>query len=67
MMRVRSATLLCLLLAVGCSFGPAMLPRTHLGYNEAIRQATTEELLLNIVRLRYLDIPYFLSIDASIQ
>lgn len=39
----------------GCSFGPGQLKQGHLAYNTAVKQAADDELLLNIVRLRYLD------------
>jgi hypothetical protein len=45
------------LVGVGCSFGPRALERTHGGYNQAYRRVDSEELLLNIVRLRYNDPP----------
>jgi hypothetical protein len=45
-----------LLCAVGgCSFGPRALENSHGKYNEAVKQVTEEELLLNIVRFRYND------------
>ena len=37
----------------GCSFGPKVLERTHGRYNESIRHVEEEELLRNIVLLRY--------------
>jgi len=46
-----------LLCAGGCSFGPRALENTHGKYNEAVAQVTEEEMLLNIVRLRYNDHP----------
>jgi hypothetical protein len=39
----------------GCSFGPKALENTHRKYNEAIKEVAEEELLLNIVRMRYND------------
>src|SRR5262245_41896770 len=41
--------------AGGCSFGPKALERSHLKYNEAVQQVDCEQLLLNLVRLRYTD------------
>ena len=43
--------------SLGCSFGPRALEKSHGRYNEAYRQIDSEELLLNIVRLRYGDPP----------
>jgi hypothetical protein len=39
----------------GCAFGPRVLHHTRLPYNAALKDTTEEQLLLNIVRLRYLD------------
>ena len=36
-------------------FGPRQLERGHSAYNRAVKSASDEELLLNVVRLRYLD------------
>jgi len=56
-------TALAVLLA-GCSFGPRHLQDGHLAYNEAVRASSDKELLLNIVRLRYLDTIEFLSVNS---
>jgi len=57
--------MLILLLVVGCrTTGPKQLKRGHLAYNESVRVATDHELLLNIVRLRYLDTIEFLTTNA---
>jgi hypothetical protein len=55
----RSSILFCLVClgCLGCSFGPRALEKTHGQYNEAYRRVDSEELLLNIVRLRYGDPP----------
>ena len=51
-------------LAAGCrSFGPHALEQTRLPYNEAVKVTTEQQLLLNIVRLRYTDTPSSLSIS----
>ena len=51
----------------GCEIlGPRALRAGRTDYNEAIRATEIEELLLNIVRLRFSDEPYFLQI-ASIS
>jgi hypothetical protein len=42
------------------SFGPRELRQGHLAYNTAVKATMDEELLLNIVRLRYLDTLEFL-------
>jgi hypothetical protein len=56
--------LLISFLLAGCSFGPKQLNDGHLAYNETVRQSSDQELLLNIVRLRYLDTIEFMSISS---
>jgi hypothetical protein len=51
-------------LAVGCVFGPRQLEKGHLAYNDAVKAAADDELLLNIVRLRYLDTLDFVAITS---
>ncbi len=47
----------------GCKqFGPGALREGRMGYNAAIQQTADQELLLNIVRLRYRDTPSVLQI-----
>jgi hypothetical protein len=58
------AGLLAVLVPAGCSFGPKMLERTHGLYNESVKQTYEEQLLLNIVRLRYNDTPAGLDVTA---
>jgi hypothetical protein len=51
-------------LPLGCrSFGPRALEQTRLPYNEAVKVTTEQQLLLNIVRLRYTDTPSSLAIS----
>ena len=61
--RPRSSSAPCLLLAGGC-FGPATVRQTRDRYNEAIRETNNEELLLNLVRLRYNEHPSFLPVTG---
>ncbi|MDE0285889.1 MAG: hypothetical protein OXN26_15235, partial [Gammaproteobacteria bacterium] len=46
----------------GCqsAFGPQALERTHPAYNEAIIASINEQMLRNLVRMRYRDVPFFL-------
>src|SRR5262249_7931184 len=37
----------------GCAFGPKVLEKSHGRYNEAVRRVDEEQLLRNIVRMRY--------------
>ncbi len=49
------------LAASGC-LGPAAVRSTRLRYNEAVRSTNDEQLLLNVVRLRYADTPVFIDL-----
>ncbi|MFO0879935.1 MAG: hypothetical protein U0840_21525 [Gemmataceae bacterium] len=53
-----------LLSGVGCALGPRTIEHSRLRYNEAIKTTTEQQLLLNIVRLRYIDTPSSLSISS---
>jgi len=58
-------TTLVLLLCAGCSaFGPSALETSRLQYNEVVKKTTEEQLLLNIVRLRYTDTPSSLAVSV---
>lgn len=58
------ASCLFVQLISGCSVGPQMLQGVYLSYNDRVRATADEELLLNIVRLRYLDTIEFLAINS---
>lgn len=49
---------------LGCALGPRSVEQSRLRYNEAVKTTTEEQLLLNIVRLRYIDTPSSLSIAS---
>jgi hypothetical protein len=55
--------LLACLSAGGC-LGPTAVSRTRTRYNEVYRATNDEQLLLNIVRLRYADSPIFIDLSA---
>src|SRR5262249_29813915 len=57
------AVALFALLAGGCAFGPRPLECSQRPCHEAVKQVTEEELLLNLVRLRYND--DFVHLDMS--
>ncbi len=58
-------TLLVAALLTGCSsFGPSALNQSRLQYNEAVKTTGEQQLLLNIVRLRYTDTPSSLAVSA---
>ena len=50
----------------GCqsAFGPQALARTHPAYNEAIISSINEQMLRNLVRMRYRDVPFYLEIGS---
>jgi hypothetical protein len=57
-----------LVLAVGCkSLGPRTIPSDRFNYNAAGAQSTSEQLLLNIVRLRYGEPTYWLEISSMLS
>ncbi|MCY2985155.1 MAG: hypothetical protein NTY15_16140 [Planctomycetota bacterium] len=49
---------------VGCSLGPRTLMHSRLRYNDAVKTTSEEQLLLNIIRLRYTDTPSSLAISS---
>jgi hypothetical protein len=52
------------LTATGCSFGPRALEDSHGRYNTALKQVFEEQLLLNLVRVRYNDDPVQLDVSS---
>jgi len=56
----------CSLALSGCQswYGPSALNETHPAYNQAMVNSLSQEMLLNLVRLKYRDRPYFLSINT---
>lgn len=50
--------------AAGCSLGPRSLSAERIRYNEAVKASSEEQLLLNIVRLRYTDTPSSLGVTS---
>ena len=63
--RLASAVVLCCALAGGgCSFGPQTLERSHGRYNEAIRRVDEEQLLRNLVHMRYNESPLNLNVSS---
>lgn len=53
-------------LLTGCQsyFGPSALRNTHPAYTQAIVTSLNQEMLLNLVRLKYRDQPYFLRVSS---
>ena len=48
----------------GCAFGPKVLEKTHGRYQESVRTVNEEQLLRNIVHLRYNEIPFELNVSS---
>ncbi|QDV85809.1 hypothetical protein [Planctomycetes bacterium TBK1r] len=67
--RVSKIALLLVIAACccGCRLGPKSLQNSRLPYNHAVQQTAQEEMLLNLVRLRYAEPPEFLSIPNITQ
>jgi hypothetical protein len=59
----RLALLIACLSASGC-LGPAAVRSTRLRYNESMRVTNDQQLLMNLVRLRYADSPIFIDLPS---
>jgi hypothetical protein len=56
------------LLGVGCkSVGPQAVTRDHLRYNKAVADAWKDQMLLNLVKTRYLDLPIYLDVGQIVS
>ncbi|MFC1516313.1 hypothetical protein ACFL7E_06090 [Thermodesulfobacteriota bacterium] len=52
----------------GCTnIGPKTVPRDRFDYNTAITDSWKEQTLLNIVRLRYADMPFFVEVASVVS
>lgn len=56
-----------LLVSCRASIGTVELPLDRFSYNETLQYSDMQQQLLNIVRLRYSDPPYFLSINSIVS
>ncbi len=65
---IASAALVLAALAfflTGCgTMGPSVMKGNRAAYNTGIQQSDKEELLLNLVRIRYLEPPFFMSVGS---
>ena len=65
---VRSTVLACGFAVVtmlsGCTVGPALYETSFTQYNEAVRKTLDEQMLANLVRMRYLQSPIFLQVSS---
>ncbi|MEM9380018.1 MAG: hypothetical protein AAGB93_08705 [Planctomycetota bacterium] len=67
-MKRTTLALSIVLLASACRVaGPGQVPGDHFDYNAAIAKSSSEQLLLNLVRLRYSETPVFLSVASVIS
>jgi len=56
-----------LITTVGCAgFGPSTIAPDRFNYNQAIAESAKSQMLLNLVRLRYLDVPVFLKVSSVV-
>ena len=64
---IRHAAWAGLLMLSGCAaIGPSRLPADRFDYGAAIAASTNEQMLLNLVRLRYSETPVFLDVNTVI-
>jgi hypothetical protein len=64
---LRPPLCLALLALAGCSsIGPATVQRDRLDYSEALAEAAKREVLLNIVKLRYADVPNLVTVSQLV-
>lgn len=59
--------LISLMFLTNCSIGPTRIPADRFDYNEAISKSTKEQTLLNLLRLRYLDVPEVLYVGGVVS
>jgi hypothetical protein len=66
---MRNALVLTAIYFIGaCSaFGPGTIPKDQFDYGRALADAQHEQLLLNIVKLRYLEAPMFVEVSSIIN
>lgn len=57
------ACMMAVMMLTGCgTLGPSMVQKAQRPYNEALAYSWKEQLLLNLVRLKYRDDPYFIEV-----
>lgn len=65
--RIGAAAVLALVVMASGCLGPGAVRYTRMRYNEAVRHTNDEQLLMNIVRLRYADSPVFIDLPNIIS
>ena len=65
---VRSTVLICSLVVMsilsGCTVGPKLYKTSFTQYNDAVRRTLDEQMLANLVRIRYYESPMFLQVSS---
>ena len=61
---VRTCGLLVMSLLAGCTIGPAVYESSFTQYNDAVRKTMDEQMLANLVRMRYYESPMFLQVAS---
>ena len=62
-----AAALVCALALTGCqSIGPHTVATDRFDYSSAIADSWKQQTLLNIVKLRYLDLPIFVDVSSVV-
>ena len=68
MRRSFPAVIMAILFLIGCSgIGPGTVPRDRFNYNQAISKSWKEQTLLNIVKIRYADMPLFVEVASVVS
>ncbi len=65
--RLTQVLIIGLILSSCSSFGPDRVTPDRFNYNQAIGQSANEQMLLNLVRLRYRDVPVFLEVSSVLS
>ena len=61
-------SLVAILCLTGCMhIGPQTVPRDRFDYNSAIADSWKQQTLLNIVKLRYADMPLFVEVASVVR
>lgn len=61
---VRACGFLVISLLAGCTIGPAVYESSFTQYNDAVRKTLNEQMLANLVRMRYIESPMFLQVSS---
>ena len=62
------AAIIAIFWLIGCThLGPKTVPRDRFDYNSAIADSWKEQTLLNIVKMRYTDMPLFIEVASVVS